>query len=141
MKDKTLIKVLLGLLGAVTIFHLGIIVKIVPYEITWGGRLQNDMEMYVFEIISICINLFLGFVLLMKGEFIKPYFRERVTNSMLWIYLVLFVLNTIGNIFSKTNFEKSFSILTLVLAISIWIILKNKSIDKTKTNLSRLGKN
>ncbi len=139
MNNKTTIKALLGLLVAVVIFHLSIIVKIVPYEITWGGRLQNDMEMYIFEIFSICINLFLGFVLLMKGEFIKHYFRQSVTNSILWIYLVLFILNTVGNIFSKTNFEKLFSILTLILAISIWIILKKKNIGITKTNPSGVG--
>lgn len=117
---------MLGLLLAVVIFHLCIITKIIPYEITWGGRLQNDIEMYVFEIISIIINLFLGFVLLMKGGYIKQYFKQSIANIVLWIFLILFILNTIGNIFAETNFEKSFSLLTLVFAILILIILKNK---------------
>ena len=134
MNIKTQIKVLVGLLIVVIIFHLSIIAKLIPYEIAWGGRLQNDSEMYVFEIISISINFFLGFVLLMKGEFIKSYFRQNTINNILWIYLVLFVLNTIGNIFSKTNFEKSFSILTLIFSIFIWVILKNKSINNKNSN-------
>jgi hypothetical protein len=139
MRDKTLIKVFLTLLTAIIIFHLSILFKIIPYDITWGGQLQNDNEMYVFEIISISINVFLGFVLLMKGEFIKCYFRNNVINSILWIYLVLFVLNTIGNIFSKTIFEKSFSILTLIFSIFIWIILR-KINNNSRKNLEYAGK-
>lgn len=132
MRDKSLIKIFLALLAAIIMFHLSLLFKIIPYDITWGGRLQNDNEMYVFEIISISINVFLGFVLLMKGEFIKRYIKQKAINSILWIYLVLFVLNTIANIFSKTNFEKSFSVLTLIFSIFIWIILRKINNSSTK---------
>ena len=127
MTNGIAIKIMLGMLLAVVIFHLCIITKIIPYEITWGGRLQNDSEMYVFETISIIINLFLGFVLLMKGGYIKFYFKRSAVNVILWIFLILFVLNTIGNIIAKTNFEKAFAVLTLISAFLIWVILKTKS--------------
>lgn len=120
---------MLGLLLAVIIFHLCIIIKVVPYEITWGGRLKSEQEMYVFESISIFINFILGFVLLMKGGYSKRYFQQSVINIILWIFLILFVLNTIGNIFAKTDFEKSFAVWTLISAILIGIILKNKTTD------------
>ena len=115
---------MLGLLAAVILFHIAIIAKVIPYNIAWGGRLQNDQEMYVFEAVSILINAFLGLVLLMKANYIKFRFREKAINIILWIFLVLFVLNTIGNLFAKTNFEKSFAVLTFVFAILIWMILK-----------------
>jgi hypothetical protein len=134
MKNKLSINILLGLLSAVILFHIGVIVKLIPYDIAWGGRLQSDSEMYVFETISILINLFLGLVLLMKGEYIKFRFKRKTTDIILWIFLALFVLNTVGNIFAKTNFEKSFAALTFVLAILIWTILKTKRIyDKAYT--------
>lgn len=60
MNSKTAIKIMLCLVVAILLFHSSIILKIVPYEITWGGRLKNDSEMYVFEIISILLNLILG---------------------------------------------------------------------------------
>ena len=132
MKFKTSIPILLGLLVAVILFHIAIFVKAIPYSIAWGGRLQNDQEMYVFEAISILINLFLGFVLLMKVSYINFRFREKTTNIILWIFLVLFVLNTIGNLFAKTNFEKSFAVLTLVFAILIRRILKSKHTNDAK---------
>ena len=127
MKYKTSINILLGLLTTVILFHISVIVKVIPYEIAWGGRLENDSEMYVFEAISILINLFLGLVLLVKGDYIKYHLRDKAIDIILWIFLALFTLNTIGNILAKTIFEKSFAVLTLAFAILILKILKTKN--------------
>lgn len=132
MNNKTTINIFLGLLVAVILFHTAIIGKVVPYDIAWGGRLQNDSEMYVFETISILINLFLGFILLMKGDYIKFQFKRNIIDIILWIFLALFVFNTIGNILAKTNFEKFFAVLTFVSAILIWVILKSKNTNENK---------
>lgn len=127
MKLRTSINIFLGLLFAVILFHLSIIAKVIPYNIAWGGRLQNDSEMYVFEAISIFINLFLALVLLMKGGYVKFRFRSKAINVILYIFLALFALNTVGNLFARTNFEKFFAVVTLAFAILIWIILKAKN--------------
>lgn len=124
------IKILLGLLFSVILFHICIIVKIIPYNIAWGGRLTNDNEMYVFESISILINLFLSWLLLMKGEFVQFKFPNKTVNLILWIFFALFILNTVGNLFAKTNFEKLFALLTGLSAILIWNILKHKKTTK-----------
>ena len=115
---------------------MSVIAKIVPYDIAWGGRLQNDSQMYVFESISILIVLFLGLVLLMKGEYVKIRFRNKTVNIILWGFLALFLLNTIGNIFARTDFEKSFAVLTFLFSILIWMILRAKplTILKGKTD-------
>jgi hypothetical protein len=124
MKDnkRIYLTILIGICFLALGFHLLIFLKIIPYEITWGGKLKNDNEMYVFEIISIAINSFFAFVLLQKGNFVNPVFSEKVISIILWIFFVLFLLNTIGNLFATTVFEKSFTIVTLVNAILIWRI-------------------
>jgi membrane protease YdiL (CAAX protease family) len=127
VKTENSIRILLGILFLVTAFHLCLIVKLIPYSIAWGGRLKSDTEMYLFEAISIFINLFLIALLLIKGNYLKFRVNEKVIHSILWIFFILFILNTIGNILAKTNFEKMFSILTLILALFILNIL-------TKTN-------
>ncbi len=129
MNSKTAVKVMLCLVAAIMLFHLSIILKIVPYEITWGGRLKNDSEMYVFEMISILINLILGLTLLIKGSYIKQIVSLKIVTITLWIFLILFGLNTIGNVFAKTNFEKIFAVLTLSSSILLWIILKGTKIN------------
>lgn len=120
------IKIFLGLLFSVILFHICIIAKIIPYNISWGGRLTNDKEMYVFETISIFINVFLSWILLMKGNLTKFKFSNKTIHIILWIFFGLFVLNTIGNIFAKTNSEKFFAVLTGLSAILIWNIIKQK---------------
>jgi membrane-associated phospholipid phosphatase len=106
----TYITILIGITVLATIFHLLILVKVIPYEITWGGRLKSVEEMYFFETISILINSFFIFILLQKGEYIRYFLRKKTVNIVLWIFSTIFVLNTIGNVFAKTNFEKYFAI-------------------------------
>ncbi len=77
MKYSVPINILLGLLFAVILFHISVIAKAIPYDIAWGGRLRNDSEMYLFETISIFINLFLGLVLAIKGGYIKFRFNKK----------------------------------------------------------------
>ena len=132
MNVRTAIKIMLLLITAVTIFHFSIILKIIPYEITWGGQLKNDSEMYVFESLSIIINIFLILTLLTKGTYIKPMFSLRMVNFILWVFLILFGLNTIGNLFANTTFEKLFALLTLASSILIWIILKSNNNEHAK---------
>ncbi len=120
-------KILLGILISVIFFHLLILFKIIPYEITWGGRLQNDKEMYIFEVISILINMLLIWVLLMKGNFVNYKIPESAVNLILWVFLVIFFLNTIGNLFAKTNFEKQFAFLTGIVGLVLWKILRKKT--------------
>ncbi len=124
MQPKLYIKLLLILITTVIVFHLCIVAKIIPYHIAWGGRLQSDAEMYVFEALSITLNLLLVGALVLKGRFINYTINPKIVNSILWIFFVLFLLNTIGNLFAKTVFEKTFSIATLVFALLLWKILR-----------------
>jgi hypothetical protein len=104
-------------------------IQVIPYKIAWGGRLQNIEQMYMFEAVSILLNLFLLFILLMKGRYIKSQFREKTLSIVLWVFLILFILNTVGNLFAQTNFEKLFALLTLIFAFLIWTVLRPKAIN------------
>lgn len=120
---KNAIRLLVGLLSLVIVFHILILVKIIPFDIAWGGRLKSEQEMYVFESISIALNLFLIWILSLKMKNIK----RKMVNIILWIFFVIFFLNTIGNLFAHTTIEKFFSILTLIFTILILrILMKNK---------------
>ncbi|TMM53720.1 hypothetical protein FEE95_17635 [Maribacter algarum] len=133
MKPRIAVKILLGIVIAVTLFHLCILLKVIPYDITWGGRLTNDTEMYVFETFSIGLNLILGMVLLFKGNLIKPLLPIKMVNVVLWVFLILFAVNTVGNLFAETNFEKGLSVITLACSLFLWIILRSKGAKKIKS--------
>ncbi|MDP1746994.1 MAG: hypothetical protein Q8L90_15575 [Bacteroidota bacterium] len=128
------LKMMLGLLTLVIIFHLAIITKLIPYTIVWAGKLKTDNEMYAFEAISIAINIFLVVLLLLKGKYIKHGISDKVLNIILWLFVALFALNTLGNLMAETLFEKLvFTPLTLVSAILLWIIVKKEKKDEHTT--------
>ncbi|AEV31299.1 hypothetical protein Oweho_0277 [Owenweeksia hongkongensis DSM 17368] len=122
MNLTTAIKLTLGIVVAILLFHLSILFKVVPYEITWGGRLTNDFEMYVFETVSVLVNLFLLTLLMIKGKYWNAFMPLRIVNILLWAFGALFALNTVGNVLAKTSFEKTFAIITLALSFLICYI-------------------
>lgn len=124
--SKHAINIILVIVLALYVFHIGILLKLIPYNIAWGGRLKNDQEMYVFESLSILINLVLMLLLLMKANKMKPLMSERSINIILWFYFGLFTLNTIGNLMAETNFEKGFAVLTAFLATLILLVVRKK---------------
>lgn len=111
------IKILTGITSVVILFHFLILLKIIPYDIAWGGRLKTDEEMYVFEFLSILVNLFFIYVLIQKGKYIRAAFSEKTLTVILWIFFAVFLLNTLGNLLAKTAFEKTMSSITLLNAL------------------------
>lgn len=124
------IRLLMGLLSLVIIFHFLILVKIIPFNIAWGGRLKSEQEMYVFESISIVLNLFLIWIISLKAKDVK----RKIINITLWIFFGIFSLNTIGNLFAQTTFENFFSILTFIFALLILRILRKSNNERTIHN-------
>jgi hypothetical protein len=131
IQKEIALKLMLGILVLLIVFHTLILTQIIPYTIVWAGKLKTVNEMFVFEIISISINLFLILLLLLKGGFIKNSFSEKLLNSILWVFIILFALNTIGNLTAETQFEKIvFTPLTFISAILLWVVVKKNEADK-----------
>ncbi|WP_228780087.1 hypothetical protein [Aquiflexum lacus] len=122
IRQNSSIKILIGITFSALMLHFLILLKIIPYDIAWGGRLTTDQEMYTFETISIVISLFFIYVLAQKGNFVRAVFSDKTLSAILWIFFGLFVLNTIGNILAQTTFEKWFALVTLINAFLLWRI-------------------
>lgn len=113
---------------SIIVFHIVAIVGIVPYEMLWGGRLKSESEMYFFESVSLLINLVMLAAVIVKRAW--PTKKIKWVNAVLWIMFVLFLLNTIGNIFSSNQMEKIiFTPITLILSV-LCLILVLKKQDK-----------
>tara|TARA_R110001592_G_scaffold40582_8_gene133145 strand:- start:2934 stop:3350 length:417 start_codon:yes stop_codon:yes gene_type:complete len=119
---ETATKLSLVIFSLLALFHLAIIIGIVlfdyaPIEYLWGGRMETKNQLLGFEFISFFITLLSVIVVLIHtGRLNKPRFK-KVAHIFIWVLSVIFVLNTVGNIVAETNFEKSFAVVTLMLAI------------------------
>jgi hypothetical protein len=118
---------LISIFSLTLIFHLLVLTEIIPYSIVWGGRITNQSQMVIFEAVSIVVNAFFLLVVLLKSGFFKVRLPEKITNGILWIMVVIFLLNTVGNLFSTNSLEKRiFTPVTLLLAVFSLILVLNK---------------
>lgn len=137
--DKILIKyisfpfaiwTMIVLNSIIILFHFLVLFQIIPFDIVWAGKLKSVEEMFVFECISIAINVILMFMLLIKGELLKVNISKKLVNAMLWIFVIVFALNTIGNLFSKTSLETFLATpLTLISAILCLRLILNSKVN------------
>ena len=108
-------------------FHFLVVLQIIPFENVWAGKLKSVQEMYVYESISIVINCFLVFIVLVKGKVINIKISTKVIDTFLWVFVILFSLNTLGNLTSKTSLETLIATpLTFILALLCWRIVINR---------------
>lgn len=110
--------ILLGSLSLFLLFHILVMLGVIPFEIVWGGRLTSRSQMLRSETVSVLVNIVMIAVVAIKAKVINvelPYVFIRV---ILWMMFLLFLLNTIGNIFSLNKFEQMvFTPVTLVLSL------------------------
>lgn len=114
---------LLLVLSFFLVLHFLILLKFIPYNIVWGGRLKSDAEMYRFELVSIVINLFFLFIILVQSSIITVDFPKKTITILLWFMTALFASNTLGNIKSKSKIEQIyFTPITIILTICSLIL-------------------
>ncbi len=106
------------LFSLVLVFHLLIVVRIIPYGIVWGGRLTNASEMYAYEAVSIVVNIIMLAIVAVRGGYVKSSLSQKPVRIALWVMAGLFFLNTVSNIFSVNETERLvFTPLTLMSSI------------------------
>lgn len=113
-------KIVLVIVFAYSILHLLIILKIIPFNIVWGGKIESIDTTYVLEGVALVVMVFLGAVIAMKNRNIKPIFKDRTIKKILLVFAAFFMLNTVGNLLAETIMEKVQAVITLYLAIILF---------------------
>lgn len=127
--QKQAIIVTIILLVMVLVFHVLVLTETIPYTIVWAGKIGSLEEMRRFEIISICVNSLLIFIFLLRANYVQNRIPLKILNGIIWLLVVLFSLNTIGNLFAKSKFELYFfTPLTFILAILCLRIVIGKTL-------------
>jgi hypothetical protein len=112
------------LLAGFVVFHALVIFKIVPYQLIGGGRIKTIKQMYWVESVALIITFVFLWIWLEKNELIEGFIPMHITNYLIvGMGIYFFLLNTLGNIFSKNKIERYvFSIITMLLAICCFYI-------------------
>ena len=109
---------LLILLSTFLVFHFLVMLGIIPFEIVWGGRLTSRAEMLRSETVSVLVNLIMIAIVAINAKILNVVLPHVFIKVILWLMFLLFLLNTLGNIFSLNKFEQlTFTPVTLVLSL------------------------
>ena len=128
MSKKNALILMFCILGALLILHTLIITEQIPYEKVWAGKLRSVEEMRLFETFSILLNVFILAILILKYNFLQKRKNNRVIDMLIWVFVWLFILNTMGNLFAKSMIELVLgTLVTLASAILCFIIVRKKS--------------
>ncbi|OAS89499.1 MULTISPECIES: hypothetical protein [Metabacillus] len=109
---KKLISIRLASIIIITIntialfMHLLILLKVVPYDFVWGGRLKNEVDLIIFESISIVVQLLFMTIVAVKAGYVFNGKFKKTVNVGTWVMFGLMALNTMGNLASASVLEK-----------------------------------
>ena len=109
--------ILLFSLGLLLIFHILVLLKIVPATMMWGGQ-ATSANLVVLEVIAIAVTLFFGFIIAAKAGYLSAGKFAAMLNILVWIIFAFLLLNTLGNLASDISAENFiFAPITLILAL------------------------
>ena len=115
---------LISIYSLTIVFHLLVLMKVIPYKIVWGSRLKTDSDMYKLETVSVILNVFFLIVILSISNYIPFTINESVLTVLLWVMAALFLFNTVVNMLSKNRLEKLiFTPVTIILTILTVVLI------------------
>lgn len=120
-------RALIVIFSLTIVLHILVLVSVIPFDMIWGGRIKTLEEMYVFEAVSLSLNLVFLMVILIHSRIWLIKFPQKLIQSLLWVMVVVFMLNTVGNLLSKGTTETMiFTPLTIMITMFCLIILLRK---------------
>ena len=115
-------------LSLLILFHLLVLMGVVPFEVVWGGKMSEVSQMQRLEAVSAFFSLIMLSVVALRARIIKAPISSRIVTIMLWVMFAFFCLNTLGNLLSENLLEKLiFAPVTLLLALFTYRVVRSRS--------------
>ena len=97
---------LLGCLGLLAVFHILVLLQVLPADIVWGGAIQNSTtSLLPLELISLFVTLLFAFIIAAKTGYIKVVRFQTVVNIGVWVVFAILLLSMAANFASGVAFE------------------------------------
>jgi hypothetical protein len=114
--------ILLIIFGLLMVFHILVLLNLLPSDIVWGGQAGDlPLSLRTLETISLIFTALFAIVVAAKIGHIKIGKFISVINVLLWIILAYLFLNTVGNFFSSSSLERLvFTPITIAAAFLVF---------------------
>ena len=98
------------------VFHILFFLKLIPIDILWGGRFNSYEEAVPFEAFALVMQMVAAWMTAVMLGYTGGTALRKVARVFMWLFFIMFCLNTLGNILAISLFEKFMAIVTITLA-------------------------
>ena len=106
------------LLSLLIVFHVLVILDVLPYDQTWGGSIEDKSQVIAFEGLAIVLTLVFILMVSIKLDYLKIKRLQKVADIAIWAMGGFFVISLIGNLMAKVAIERIiFTPLSIVLVL------------------------
>lgn len=99
-------KILITVLVLLIVFHVLVLLNVIPYEIVWAGRIDDTSSLLMYEGFAIFLTSLFIVIISMKIGYLQSSKFSKAVNFGVWVVFTYFLLNTIGNLVSDVIAEK-----------------------------------
>ncbi len=111
--------ILLFSLGLLFLFHILVLLKVIPADIVWGGQIRGvPANLVTLETIALLVTALFILIVAAKTGYLQTGKLSGAINVGLWLIFAYLLLNTLGNLASGISLEKLlFAPITIILAL------------------------
>jgi hypothetical protein len=111
--------ILLFSLVLLFLFHVLVLLKIIPADIVWGGQIKGmPSNLVTLEMVALLVTAVFILIVAAKLGYVQAGKLSGAINVGLWLIFAYLLLNTLGNLASGISFEKLlFAPITIILAL------------------------
>jgi hypothetical protein len=123
--------ILLAALGLLLIFHILVLLGVIPADIVWGGMIQGGQaNLVTLEVIALVATLLFMLIIAAKIGYVQAGRFSGAANIGVWLIFVFLLLNTLGNLASGVSFENLlFAPITIFLALCAFRLAIEKGVN------------
>lgn len=103
---KTAGLILLISMILLAVFHVLVLLKVLPAAIVWGGQVKDpSVNITTLELIALAVTIVFSAVIIIKLNYLKSGISAIMLNVCLWIIFAYLIFNTVVNIASAVSVE------------------------------------
>ena len=108
---------LLAALGLLAVFHILVLLTVIPANIVWGGAIKSSASLFTLEMISLLVTLGLAAIIAAKAGYIATMRFKTAINIGAWSVFAILLLSLLANLASGVAVENLvFAPIIVVLA-------------------------
>jgi hypothetical protein len=119
IKARAAANSLLVALGALALFHVLMLLRVLPAGVAWGGRAGDSPgSLVVLEAVGLLVSGLFALIVAAKIGYLKGRGLGQIARIGTWVVFGYFVLNILGNIASTSPAQRVlFAPVSVLLAL------------------------